>query len=112
MKQINLTIPDEQYEYLERNPGINRSELFRQKIRETRADQAIENDYKKFQLFIVLISASDILFVLLFPLSISIVIIMVTLGAIVIESVLLLGRYYEVERRGFREIPRRGKRNK
>jgi len=111
MKQINLTIPDDLYEFLERNPGINRSELYRQKIREIRANQAIENDLKKFQLFIIIIFSSDLLFALLFPFMISIIIILITFGCIILKAVLLLGRYYEVERRGFREIPRRGKRN-
>jgi len=48
---------------------------------------------------------------LLFPFMISIIIILITFGCIILKAVLLLGRYYEVERRGFREIPRRGKRN-
>ena len=111
MKQVNLTIPDDLYDYLERNPGINRSELYRQKIRETRANQAIENDYKKFQLVLIIVFASDLIVAILFPLLITIILVLITLGAIVIQAVLLLGRYYEYERRGFREIPRRGKRN-
>ena len=66
-KTISITIPLEMYDYLRRNPGINRSEIFREKVEEIRIRQVFQFEYQKFILETIVMFTVGLLVFFMLP---------------------------------------------
>ena len=66
-KTISITIPLEMYDYLRRNPGINRSEIFREKVEEIRIKQKFQFEYQVFILQTIMVFTIGFLVFFLLP---------------------------------------------
>jgi len=99
-KFINVCVPEEMHTWLQRNPGINKSEVFRDAINEIRIEQGIKVDYFAFQLRVILISCLGILLYILWPRDffwLLIFIYMFMLFWILFNVLLFTARYKEVK---------------
>jgi len=67
-KTISITIPIEMYDYLRRNPGINRSEAFREKVEEIRVKQKLQFEYQIFILQTIIVVTIGLLIFFMLPL--------------------------------------------
>ena len=67
-KTISITIPIEMYDYLRRNPGINRSEAFREKVEEIRVKQKFQFEYQIFILQTIIVVTIGLLIFFMLPL--------------------------------------------
>jgi len=64
---ITVNIDNERYQYLQRNPGINRSKIFRDKVDEIRYGQLFYFDYQLFIMKIIVIFTVCFLLFFLLP---------------------------------------------
>lgn len=99
--KITVVIPTEMYRWLERYPGINRSEVFRIAVTQIQLQHAFEFDYKRFVLRCVVAFAFLMSMLFLLPSNMIGYLPMVfalTFSYILIDAVLVMSRTKERER--------------
>ena len=100
-RKITVVIPNEMYQWLERYPGINRSEVFRVAVTQIQLQQAFEFDYKKFVLRCVCAFAFLMSMLFLLPtrmLGYLPMVFALTFSYILIDAVLVMSRTKEREK--------------
>ena len=98
LKTISINVTKEMYDWLRRNPGINRSEVFREAIYEIQGRVTFQLEYQVFIIKVVIVVSTMLLLFLLLP-----AILMFTLPIIytclfiylMLDALFLLGRYKE-----------------
>jgi len=98
LKTISINVTKEMYDWLRRNPGINRSEVFREAIYEIQGRVTFQLEYQVFIIKVVIVVSTVLLLFLLLP-----AILLFTLPIIytclfiylMLDALFLLGRYKE-----------------
>jgi len=64
---MSISVPDEMWQYLQKNPGINRSLIFRDKVNEIRTDESMRKSFFQFQCHIIFLTCLGVLLYFLWP---------------------------------------------
>jgi hypothetical protein len=98
LKTISINVTKDMYDWLRRNPGINRSEVFREAIYELQGRVTFQLEYQVFIIKVVIVISTAFLLFLLLPavlLFILPIIYVCLFIYLMLDALFLLGRYRE-----------------
>jgi len=93
--KITLSIPYDMWEYLQRNPGINRSLIFRDKVNEIRTEEAMKKSFLQFQCQIIFMACVGIVLYFFWPREFFVFLFLIYL--VILFWIMLKALFYSIE---------------